>query len=85
MATTQASARTGKHREQGRRAGPRPGQTGAPDTSQPDLTAKCRRQSQLAAEADRGDPDPMRFLDDVDDVLADLDAPALDAPDLDAA
>ena len=70
MAATSINARVQKHRDALRMAGLRPVQIWVPDTRRPDFAAECRRQSLLAAQADRADMDMQRFMDAA---LADLD------------
>lgn len=67
---TPAAARVRKHRDALRKAGLRPVQIWVPDTRRPDFTAECRRQSRLAAQADKAD---VELLDFMDEVLADVD------------
>ena len=55
--------RVGKRRAALRRAGLRPIQIWAPDTRGAGFAAECRRQSELAAQADRNDPELSEFLD----------------------
>ena len=52
------------------KAGLPPGQIWVPDTRRPGFPAECRRQSQLAAQADLADQD---LLDFMDAALADTD------------
>ena len=61
--TSSVAARVRKRRDTLRRAGLRPVQIWVPDTRRPDFAAECRRQSQLAAEADAVDSDLMSFLE----------------------
>lgn len=56
MATTHVNARVQKHREALRKAGLRPVQIWVPDARRPNFAAECRRQSRLAAQADRPGP-----------------------------
>lgn len=70
MATANVNARVQKHRDALRMAGLRPVQIWVPDTRRPDFAAECRRQSILAAQADRADTDLQRFMDEA---LADVD------------
>ena len=70
MATTPVSERVKKRRAALRRAGLRPVQLWVPDTRRPDFAAECRRQSQLAAQADAADADLGHFMDAA---LADMD------------
>jgi hypothetical protein len=55
--------RVEKRRAALRRAGLRPVQIWAPDTRGAGFAAECRRQSELAAQADRNDPELSEFLD----------------------
>lgn len=64
------NSRVQKHRDALRRAGLRPVQIWAPDTRRPNFAAECRRQSRLAAEADKTDTDMQHFMNEA---LADLD------------
>ena len=61
--TTSVSDRVQKHRDGLRAAGLRPLQIWVPDTRRPGFAEECRRQSLLAAAADRGDAGLMAFLD----------------------
>ena len=70
MATANVNARVQKHRDALRMAGLRPVQIWVPDTRRPGFAAECRRQSILAAQADRADMDLQRFMDEA---LADVD------------
>ena len=67
---TPAAARVRKRRDALRKAGLRPVQIWVPDTRRPDFTAECRRQSRLAAQADKADAE---LLDFMDEALADAD------------
>ncbi|MFN3702271.1 antitoxin MazE family protein [Thermomonas sp.] len=51
-------------------AGLRPVQLWVPDTRRPNFAEECRRQSRLAAEADKADTDMQHFMDEA---LADVD------------
>ena len=64
------NSRVQKHRNALRMAGLRPVQIWVPDTRRPGFAAECRRQSQLAAQADLADQD---LLDFMDAALADTD------------
>lgn len=64
MATTNGNARVQKHRNAQRMAGLRPVQIWVPDTRRPDFAEECRRQSRLAAEADRLDTDMLHWMDE---------------------
>ncbi len=67
---THVNSRVQKHRDALRMAGLRPVQIWVPDTRRPNFAEECRRQSRLAAEADKADGDMQRFLDEA---LTDLD------------
>jgi hypothetical protein len=58
-----SSARVRKRRAALRKAGLRPVQLWVPDTSRRGFAAECRRQSRLAARADRRDAELLGFLD----------------------
>jgi hypothetical protein len=62
--------RVQKHRDALRMAGLRPVQIWVPDTRRADFAEECRRQSRLAAQADRADADMQHFMDEA---LADMD------------
>ena len=64
------AARVQKRRDALRKAGLRPVQIWVPDTRRPDFAAECRRQSRLAAKADRADRALQKFMDAA---LADVD------------
>lgn len=64
------SERVEKRRSALRKAGLRPVQIWVPDTRRPGFAAECRRQSQLAAQADLADQDLLEFMDAA---LADID------------
>ena len=64
------NSRVQKHRDALRRAGLRSVQIWVPDTRRPNFAEECRRQSRLAAEADKADTDMQHFMDEA---LADLD------------
>ena len=70
MATTVA-ARVKKRRDALRMAGLRPVQIWVPDTSRPDFSEECKRQSKLASEADIEDVEMSGFMDQA---LSDLDS-----------
>ena len=70
MTSTHVNARVQKHRDALRTAGLRPVQIWVPDTRRPDFAKECRRQSRLAAKADRADADMRHFMDEA---LADVD------------
>ena len=57
------SERVEKRRSALRKAGLRPVQIWVPDTRRPGFAAECRRQSELAAQADRADQNLLDFLD----------------------
>jgi hypothetical protein len=61
--TISSSRRVQKHRQVLRAAGMRPIQIWVPDTRAPGFAEECRRQSLLAAEADKKDSDLAAFLD----------------------
>jgi len=58
-----STLRVRKHRADLRAAGFKPVQIWVPDTKSKRFVAECRRQSLLAAKADRKDHDLMGFLD----------------------
>lgn len=60
---TNVNARVQKHRDALRMAGLRPVQIWVPDTRRPDFADECRRQSRLAAKADKSDTDMQQFMD----------------------
>ena len=64
------TARVQKRRYLMRAAGLRPIQIWVPDTRRPLFAEECRRQSNLAAQADQGDPGLLDFLDEA---LGDVD------------
>jgi hypothetical protein len=70
MKSTQANARVQKYRNALRAAGLRPVQLWVPDTRRPDFAEECRRQSRLAAQADKDEVSMGRFMDAA---LADVD------------
>ena len=63
------NSRVQKHRDALRMAGLRPVQIWVPDTRRPNFAEECRRQSRLAAEADKADTDMQHFMNEA---LADL-------------
>lgn len=63
------NSRVQKHRNALRMAGLRPVQIWVPDTRRPNFAEECRRQSHLAAQADKADTDMPHFMDES---LADL-------------
>ncbi|HQX84297.1 MAG TPA: antitoxin MazE family protein [Aestuariivirga sp.] len=74
MAAASINARVQKHRDALRTAGLRPVQIWVPDTRRPDFAAECRRQSQIASQADMADTDmDMDMEHFMDATLADLD------------
>ncbi len=74
MAAASINARVQKHRDALRMAGLRPVQIWVPDTRRPDFAAECRRQSQIASQADMADTDmDMDMEHFMDATLADLD------------
>jgi len=58
-----STLRVSKHRANMIAAGFKPVQIWVPDTASDTFAAECRRQSLLAAEADREDHELMDFLD----------------------
>jgi hypothetical protein len=64
MANTNVNERVRKHREALRRSGLRPVQIWVPDIRRPGFAAECRRQARFAAQADLGDRDLSRFMDE---------------------
>lgn len=58
------NARVQKHRDALRMAGLRPIQLWVPDTRRPDFAEECRRQSRVAAQADRADTELQRFMEE---------------------
>lgn len=67
---TPVAERVQKRRNALRMAGLRPVQIWVPDTRRPGFGEECRRQSKLAAQADRADVEMMGFIDEV---LSDVD------------
>jgi len=65
------NSRVQKHRDALRMAGLRPVQIWVPDTRRPNFAGECRRQTRLAAQADKADADMQHFMDEA---LADLDS-----------
>lgn len=63
MATTHVNVRVQKYRDALRMAGLRPVQIWVPDTRRPDFAQECRRQSQIASQADMADQDMEHFMD----------------------
>ena len=59
---TPVAVRVEKRRSKLRMAGLRPVQIWVPDTRRPDFAAECRRQSQLASQADVADVDMLDFM-----------------------
>ena len=66
---TLGAVRVQKRRSALRMAGLRPVQIWVPDTRRPDFAAECKRQSNLASQADMADPDLLGFMDEA---LSDL-------------
>lgn len=63
------TVRVQKRRDVLRAAGLRPVQIWVPDTRRPSFAEECLRQSALAAQADKADPELLEFIDDaLDDV-----------------
>lgn len=60
---TPGPARVQKRRAALRKAGLRPVQIWVPDTRRQGFSAECRRQSRLAAEADKADADLLDFME----------------------
>ena len=63
MPDRSVALRVRKHRDALRAAGLRPVQIWIPDTRAPGFAEECRRQTALAAAADRADADLTSFLD----------------------
>lgn len=57
------NTRVQRHRDAMRTAGLRPVQLWVPDTRLPNFAKECRRQSKLAAKADREDVELQQFMD----------------------
>jgi hypothetical protein len=57
------AARVKARRDALRRRGLRPVQIWAPDSRAPGFADECRRQSRVIAEAERDNPDLIRFMD----------------------
>jgi len=70
---TPVAVRVQKRRSKLRMAGLRPVQIWVPDTRRPDFAAECKRQSNLASQADLADVDMLGFMDEA---LSDLDSGA---------
>ena len=70
---TPVAVRVQKRRSKLRMAGLRPVQIWVPDTRRPDFAAECKRQSNLASQADLADVDMLGFMDEA---LSDLDGGA---------
>ena len=68
--TTHVNARVQKHRDALRMAGLRPVQIWVTDTRRQGFAEECRRQTRLAAQADKADADMQHFMDEA---LADVD------------
>lgn len=67
---TPVAVRVQKRRAALRMAGLRPIQIWVPDTRRPDFAAECKRQSDLASQADRTDAEILGFMDEA---LSDID------------
>ena len=67
---TPVALRVEKRRSALRMAGLRPVQIWVPDTRLPGFSAECKRQSNLASQADMADVDLLGFMDEA---LSDLD------------
>lgn len=67
---TPVAERVQKRRSALRMAGLRPVQIWVPDTRRPDFAAECKRQSELASQADRADVQMQGFMDEI---LSDVD------------
>ena len=65
-----SASRVQKHRDSLRDSGLRPIQIWVPDTRAPGFAEECRRQSKVAAAADKKDKQLMSFMDQA---LSDLD------------
>ena len=65
MTAIGVNARVQKHRRMLRTAGLRPIQIWVPDTRQPGFDQECRRQCELAAQADRADVALQNLMDDL--------------------
>ena len=63
MANTHVNVRVQKYRDALRMAGLRPVQIWVPDTRRPDFAQECRRQSQIASQADMADQGMAHFMD----------------------
>lgn len=63
MTTTHVNVRVQKYRDALRMAGLRPVQIWVPDTRRPDFAQECRRQSQIASQADMADQGMAHFMD----------------------
>ena len=61
---TPVAVRVQKRRSALRMAGLRPVQIWVPDTRRPDFAAECKRQSNLASQADMADVDLLGFMDE---------------------
>lgn len=59
---TPVAVRVQKRRSALRMAGLRPVQIWVPDTRRPDFAAECRRQSELASQADKADAEMLEFM-----------------------
>jgi hypothetical protein len=67
---TSVAVRVQKRRSALRMAGLRPVQIWVPDTRRPDFAAECKRQSNLASQADMADVDMLGFMEEA---LSDMD------------
>lgn len=67
---TPVAVRVQKRRSALRMAGLRPVQIWVPDTRRPNFSAECKRQSNLASQADMADVDMLGFMNEA---LSDLD------------
>lgn len=70
---TPVAVRVQKRRSKLRMAGLRPVQIWVPDTRRPDFAAECKRQSDLASQADMADVDLSVFMEEA---LTDMDGGA---------
>jgi len=73
VTATPVAIRVQKRRSALRMAGLRPVQIWVPDTRRPDFAAECKRQSNLASQADMVDVDMLDFMDEA---LSDMDGTA---------
>ena len=70
---TPVAVRVQKRRDALRSAGLRPVQIWVPDTRRPDFAVECKRQSRLAAEAEKSDVADAEMQEFMDAVLSDVD------------